>query len=121
MKIHELFNEQELKIEPDPFGNNRRARRKAELRAKANLAKKNAIPTVNPKTGRISQQGSVTIDRNIDLDEPYNKPIPDDPWDKPKTKTQQQPNVRSELPQQSNSRRQGGVVIRRPRNLGSDW
>jgi hypothetical protein len=39
MKIHELFNEQELKIEPDPFGNNRRARRKARLRAKADLRK----------------------------------------------------------------------------------
>ena len=109
MKIHELFNEQELKIEPDPFGNNRRARRKAELRAKANLAKKNAIPTVNPKTGRISQQGSVTIDRNIDLDEPYNKPIPNDPWDKPAV--QKNPA----------SKPKPGVTIRRPKNLGSDW
>jgi len=114
----ELFNEQELKIEPDPFGNNRRARRKAELRAKAKLAKKNAIPTVNPKTGRISQQGSVTIDRNIDLDEPYNKPIPDDPGfgiapkDKPKY-TPKAPKV--------NLKKSDGVTIRRPKNLGSDW
>ena len=107
----------EFDMEPDPFGNNRRAKRKAELRAKAKLAKKNAIPTVDPESGRISQQGSVTIDRNINLDEPYNKPIPKDPWDKPK----QQPTVQSNPGPTPKSRRPSGVVISRPKNLGSNW
>ena len=64
---------------------------------------------VNPKTGRISQQGSVTIDRNIDLDEPYNKPIPNDPWDKPAVQKHPAPKPKP------------GVTIRRPTTLGSDW
>ena len=97
----------ELDIEPDPFGNNRRAKRKAQLRAKGALARRNAIPTVDPNTGRISQQGSVTIDRNINLDEPYNKPIPNDPWDKSKTPTSK--------PRQP--RQPSGVIIRRSRNF----
>ena len=107
MKIHELFNEQELKIEPDPFGNNRRAKRKARLRAKADLVKQ--PPTVDPESGRISQQGSGTISRNINLDEPYNKPIPNDPWDKPAVK------------KNPATKPKPGVTIRRPKNLGSDW
>ena len=79
----------ELEIEPDPFGNSRLAKRRAKLRAKAELVKQ--PPTVDPNTGSISQQGSGTISSNINLDEPYNKPIPNDPWDKPKTQTPPQP------------------------------
>ena len=107
----------ELEMEPDPFGNNRRAKRRAILRAKGALAQRNAIPTVDPDTGKISQQGSVTIDRNINLDEPYNKPIPKDPWDKPKQQTTQP----TQPQQQPTPKPRSGVVIRRPKNLGSDW
>ncbi len=53
----------ELEIELDPFGNSRLAKRRARLRAKADLVKQ--PPTVDPNTGSISQQGSGTISRNI--------------------------------------------------------
>jgi len=108
----------EFDMEPDPFGNNRRAKSKARLRAKADLVKQS--PTVDPNTGRISQQGSGTISRNINLDEPYNKPIPNDPWDKPKTQpTQQQPTptVQRNLGSRNRTKPQGGVTIRRSRNF----
>ena len=108
----------ELEIEPDPFGNSRLAKRRARLRAKADLVKQ--PPTVDPNTGSISQQGSGTISRNINLDEPYNKPIPNDPWDKPKTQpTQQQPTptVQRNLGSRNRTKPQGGVTIRRSRNF----
>ena len=83
----------ELEIEPDPFGNNRRAKFRARLRAKANLVKQ--PPTVDPNTGRISQQGSGTIDRNINLMAPDTEP--------------QQPAPKPRKP--------SGVIIRRSRNF----
>ena len=105
----------ELEIEPDPFGNSRLAKRRAKLRAKAELVKQ--PPTVDPNTGSISQQGSGTISRNINLDEPYNKPIPNDPWDKPKTQTPPQPKVQRNPGPRTRTKPQGGVIIKRSRNF----
>jgi len=80
-------------LKEDPFGNDRRAKRKARLRAKGELARKHG--------------GKVTIS-GMKKDPGFGIA----PKDKPKY-TPKAPKV--------NLKKSDGVTITRPKNLGSDW
>ena len=94
-------------LREDPFGNDRRAKRKARLRAKGEFARKHG--------GKVTISG-MKKDPGFGI-APELKPRKDPgfgiaPKDKPKY-TPKAPKV--------NLKKSGGVTITRPKNLGSNW
>ena len=94
-------------LREDPFGNDRRAKRKARLRAKGELARKHG--------GKVTISGMKKAP-GFGI-APELKPRKDPgfgiaPKDKPKY-TPKAPKV--------NLKKSGGVTITRPKNLGSNW
>ena len=96
------LTEKELEIEPDPFGNSRRAKRKAILRAKGELARKHdgKVTISNPGFG-IAPNDKPKVDPGFGIA----------PKGKPKYTPKAPPTLK----------KSDGVTITRPRNLGTNW